>query len=152
MAGPVRIFQLAKKLGLRSEALMQVLGELGVSDVSAASTIDLDTAKAAAELISEQATDARKQREAREEAEKEEAAEAAKAQEAAAAAQVEAQRPAAAEAAAQPAAETAEAEEEEAFLNAPPWAAPESLRSLEEQLAELEVEEKEEEEAVATLP
>jgi len=152
LAGPVRIFQLAKKLGLRSEALMQVLGELGVSDVSAASTIDLDTAKAAAELISEQATDARKQREAREEAEKEEAAEAAKAQEAAAAAQVEAQRPAAAEAAAQPAAETAEAEEEEAFLNAPPWAAPESLRSLEEQLAELEVEEKEEEEVVATLP
>jgi len=159
LPGAVRIFQLAKKLGLRSEALMQVLGELGVSDVSAASSIDPETAKAAAELISEQALDARKQREAREEAEKQVAAEAAKVTEApaapaqtAAAEEVAAPTEQVVEAEEAEEAEEVETEEEEVFIDAPPWAAPESLRSLEEQLAELEDEEEAEEEVATALP
>jgi translation initiation factor IF-2 len=61
---------------------------------------------------------------------------------------------------AKPAAETAEVEEieeeepeEDVYVTAPPWASPESLRTLEEQLAELEVEVVEpEEEVLAPLP
>ncbi len=155
MAGQVRIFQLARKLGLRSEALLQVLAELGVSDVSAASTIDMETASAAAELLAEQALGARRQREEREATE----AEAAKAAQAEKAASEEAE-PVAVAAEAEPAAETAEAEEieeeepeEDVYVTAPPWASPESLRTLEEQLAELEVEVVEpEEEVLAPLP
>jgi len=148
----LRIFQLARKLGLRSEALLQVLGELGVSDVSAASSIDTETAHAAAELLAEQAADARRQREAREAAE----AQAAKAEEEEAAAVQAAQ--AEAEPQPQTAQEIAEKElieeeaEEEPYFQAPPWAAPESLRSLEEQLAELEVELEEEAAEVKPLP
>ncbi len=153
MAGQVRIFQLARKLGLRSEALLQVLAELGVSDVSAASSIDMETASAAAELLAEQALGARRQREEREAAE----AEAAKAAQAEKAASEEAE-PVAVAAEAEPAAETAEAEEieeeepeEDVYVTAPPWASPESLRTLEEQLAELEVEVVEPEEVLAPL-
>jgi len=153
LAGQVRIFQLARKLGLRSEALLQVLAELGVSDVSAASSIDMETASAAAELLAEQALGARRQREEREAAE----AEAAKAAQAEKAASEEAE-PVAVAAEAEPAAETAEAEEieeeepeEDVYVTAPPWASPESLRTLEEQLAELEVEVVEPEEVLAPL-
>ena len=149
----MRIFQLARKLGLRSEALLQVLAELGVSDVSAASSIDMETASAAAELLAEQALGARRQREEREAAE----AEAAKAAQAEKAASEEAE-PVAVAAEAEPAAETAEAEEieeeepeEDVYVTAPPWASPESLRTLEEQLAELEVEVVEPEEVLAPL-
>lgn len=153
MAGQVRIFQLARKLGLRSEALLQVLAELGVSDVSAASSIDMETASAAAELLAEQALGARRQREEREAAE----AEAAKAAQAEKAASEEA-KPVAVAAEAEPAAQTAEAQEieeeepeEDVYVTAPPWASPESLRTLEEQLAELEVEVVEPEEVLAPL-
>ncbi|MGC9320140.1 MAG: translation initiation factor IF-2 N-terminal domain-containing protein, partial [Armatimonadota bacterium] len=47
MADQVRIFQLARKLGLRTEALLKVLAELGVEEVTAASSIDMETARAA---------------------------------------------------------------------------------------------------------
>jgi translation initiation factor IF-2 len=170
LANQVRIFQLAKKLGLRSEALLKVLADLGLEDVSAASSIDIATARAAAELLAEQAREARKR--AEEEAEEERvraeeeatvAAAAATAAEAEAEAPVETEEVAAAEepvevgsegeAEAAPGETEAEEEEEEAPQRwVPAWAAPESLRSLEEQLAELEVELEEEEEAYVPLP
>ncbi len=56
----IRIFSLAKKLGLRSEALVAVLSEMGVADVSPASAIDSETATAATELLAEQAEQARR--------------------------------------------------------------------------------------------
>ncbi len=165
LADQVRIFQLARKLGLRSEALLQVLGDLGVEDVSAASSIDIETARAAAELLAEQAKEARRR------ADEQAAREAAAAEEAAA---EEAAKAAAAAAEAAPAAEAAEpveapaeevttgdeaateevkeAEEEQVERWVPAWAAPESLRSLEEQLAELEFEEEEGEELYLELP
>lgn len=170
MANQVRIFQLARKLGLRSEALLTVLEDLGVEDVSAASSIDIETARAAAELLAEQAREARKRAEEEEAARAE--AEAARAAEAA----VEAEEAAATEEVAPGVDETAEepeveelpeeiaeeeaveeeeeAEEEEGRARyVPAWAAPESLRSLEEQLAELEEErEEEEEEQYVPLP
>ncbi len=175
MANQVRIFQLARKLGLRSEALLTVLEDLGVEDVSAASSIDIETARAAAELLAEQAREARKRAEEEEaaRAEAEAEAEAAKAAEAA----VEAEEAAATEEVAPEVEETAEepeveelpeeieeeeeveeeeeeeAEEEGRARYVPAWAAPESLRSLEEQLAELEEElEEEEEEQYVPLP
>ena len=150
MAKQVRIFQLARKLGLRTEALLKVLGDLGVEDATAATAIDIDTARAAAELLAEQAKEARKR------AEEEAAAEAARAEQEAAEVAAEAEEEVAEEEA--PAeeeaeepeeveAEETEAEEEEKEEEeqqsrrwAPAWAAPESLRSLEEQLAELEEE------------
>ena len=165
MAAGLRIFQLAKKLGLRSETLMEVLGELGVTDVTAASTIDLETAKAAGELLAEQAESARVERETREE---EEAQRAAQAAAAAAEAEAAVEEPAAEEATEEVEAaevtegaaevgEEAEAEEEkdeeEGHLRwVPQWADPSSLRSLEEQLAELELEPKEAKPLVAPLP
>jgi len=175
LANQVRIFQLARKLGLRSEALLTVLEDLGVEDVSAASSIDIETARAAAELLAEQAREARKRAEEEEaaRAEAEAEAEAAKAAEAA----VEAEEAAATEEVAPEVEETAEepeveelpeeieeeeeveeeeeeeAEEEGRARYVPAWAAPESLRSLEEQLAELEEElEEEEEEQYVPLP
>lgn len=170
MADQVRIFQLAKKLGLRSEALLNALHELGVEDVSAASSIDIETARAAAELLAEQAREARQRAEeqaaerARKEAEAAEKAEA----EAAEAPEEEAEvteeeaevAPAAAEQTAQevavaeeaPEEEEAEEEEEQREAWVPTWAAPESLRSLEDQLAELEAELREEEEEDIFVP
>ncbi len=55
----IRIFALAKKLGLRSEALVAVLSDMGVADLSPASPIDAATATAAVELLTEQAQQAR---------------------------------------------------------------------------------------------
>ncbi len=56
----IRIFSLAKKLGLRSEALIAVLSEMGVENVTPASAIDPETGVAATELLAEQAEEARK--------------------------------------------------------------------------------------------
>lgn len=166
MADQVRIFQLAKKLGLRSEALLKVLADLGLEDVSAASSIDIETARAAAEILAEQAREARKRAEEEAAREAEAAEAAAKAVEAAPAEAGEAleivaeaeevplEEAVEAEGA-EEAEEEAEEEEEEGQLPrwVPAWAAPESLRSLEEQLAELNLDEEEEEEEVfATLP
>ncbi len=161
MAKQVRIFQLAKKLGLRTEALLKVLAEMGLEDVSATSSIDIETAKAAAELLAEQAKEARKRAEEAAAAEvarlEAEAKAAQEAQEAAAEAQPAAAEEAPAEEAAEGAAETeegaeaaaGEAEEPEAPARwAPAWAAPESLRTLEEQLAELEQELEEDDEPI----
>ncbi len=171
MAKQVRIFQLARKLGLRTEALMKVLDDLGLDDVSATSSIDIDTARTAAELLAEQAKEARRKAEERaaekraeaaeeeEEAQAEEAAEEARPpaeaeKEAAEAGEEEAvvEEPGTIEVPEEAPGEMEEEEEEERW--APAWAAPESLRSLEEQLAELEeeFEEEEEEEEFVPLP
>lgn len=167
MADNVRIFQLARKLGLRSEALLNALAELGVEDVSAASSIDLETAKAAVELLAEQAREARKRAEEQAAAEKERAEAEAAAAEAAAEAEVEevpeaeeVVQEAAPDEAPVEAPEAEEEEEEEEELEeeeeawVPTWAAPESLRSLEDQLAELEAEldDEEEEDVYVPLP
>ncbi len=56
----IRIFSLARQLGLQSKALMAALAELGVEDVTPASSVDEDTARAATELLAEQAQEARK--------------------------------------------------------------------------------------------
>jgi translation initiation factor IF-2 len=62
--GKVRVFSLAKQLGLRSEALIAALGELGVQNVTSATAIDEGTAAAATELLAEQARQARQAAEA----------------------------------------------------------------------------------------
>ncbi len=173
MADQVRIFQLARKLGLRSEALLKALNELGLEDVSAASSIDMETARAAAELLAEQAREARKRaEEVAAEKERAEAAEAAKEAAEAEAAEREAaeevaekEEPAPAEVAEEEESEEAPAEvdeeeveeeeaeeEEEEERWVPTWAAPDSLRSLEEQLAELETDLSDEEEDEDFVP
>ncbi|MGI5818462.1 MAG: translation initiation factor IF-2 [Armatimonadota bacterium] len=163
MAKQVRIFQLARKLGLRTEALLKVLGDLGLEDATAASSIDIETAKAAAELLAEQAREARKRAEEEAAAERvraeAEAVETETVEEEAEEEVVEAEVVAeeAAEVEEEPAEEAGEeaeeAEEEEPARRwAPAWAAPESLRSLEEQLAELEEELEEEEDEYVPLP
>lgn len=73
--GKVRVFSLAKQLGLRSQALVAALAELGMGNVTPATAIDEATANAAKELLAEQA------KQAREVAEQERAAEAARAPE-----------------------------------------------------------------------
>ncbi|MFP4249123.1 MAG: translation initiation factor IF-2, partial [Armatimonadota bacterium] len=157
MTKQVRIFQLARKLGLRTEALLKVLGDLGVDDATAATSIDIETARAAAELLAEQAREARKR--AEEEAAKAEVAE----EKAVEAETVEEEAPAPVEEVeAEEAVEEAEEEPEEVEEEredaeeqqrwTPAWAAPESLRSLEEQLAELEEEIEEEVEEWIPLP
>jgi len=55
-------------LGLRTEALIKVLSDMGVADVSPASAVDPDTASAAVELLAEQAEEARRQAQAAAEA------------------------------------------------------------------------------------
>jgi len=60
----IRIFALAKKLGLRSQALIEVLGEMGVEEVTPASAVDSETASAAVELLAEQAKEAHRQAQA----------------------------------------------------------------------------------------
>ncbi|MCK4324907.1 MAG: translation initiation factor IF-2 N-terminal domain-containing protein, partial [Armatimonadetes bacterium] len=64
----IRIFSLANKLGLRTEALIKVLSDMGVEDVSPASPVDPETASAAVELLIEQAEEARRQAQAAAEA------------------------------------------------------------------------------------
>ncbi len=64
----IRLFALANKLGLRTEALIKVLSDMGVENVSLASAVDPDTASAAVELLAEQAEEARRQAQAAAEA------------------------------------------------------------------------------------
>ncbi|MCK5090339.1 MAG: translation initiation factor IF-2 N-terminal domain-containing protein, partial [Hyphomicrobiaceae bacterium] len=64
----IRVFAIANKLGLRTEALIKVLSDMGVADVSPASAVDPDTALAAVELLAEQAEEARRQAQAAAEA------------------------------------------------------------------------------------
>jgi translation initiation factor IF-2 len=63
----IRIYQLAKELGMTNEELLKILDEMGVSYKSHASTLEEDTALAVKELIGEQkvAEAARKAEEAR---------------------------------------------------------------------------------------
>ncbi len=49
-----RVFQLAKEMGLQSQALIAALDRLGVKDMTPASAIDEDTAKTLQELLAEQ--------------------------------------------------------------------------------------------------
>ncbi len=60
----IRIFSLANKLGLRTEALIKVLSDMGIEDVSPASAVDPETASAAVELVVEQAEEAHRQAQA----------------------------------------------------------------------------------------
>ena len=73
----VRVFQLAKELGLQTEALLSALAKLGVANVTKASVIDEATAVTVREILGEQALKAKQEAE-------EKAAEAAAAQAAAA--------------------------------------------------------------------
>ncbi|MDX2004603.1 MAG: translation initiation factor IF-2 [Meiothermus sp.] len=50
----VRIYQLAKELGMENEALLKILDEMGVEYKSHASTLEDETAQAVKELIGEQ--------------------------------------------------------------------------------------------------
>ncbi|GIW24303.1 translation initiation factor IF-2 [Meiothermus sp.] len=63
----IRIYQLAKELGMTNDELLKILDEMGVSYKSHASTLEEDTALAVKELIGEQrvAEAARKAEEAR---------------------------------------------------------------------------------------
>ena len=49
-----RVFQLAKEMGLQSQALVTALKSLGFENVTVASAVDEDTAKALEELLAEQ--------------------------------------------------------------------------------------------------
>jgi len=60
-----RVFQLAKKLGLRSEALVAALEQMGVGGANPATNVDEETAQAVIELLSEQATRARQEAQAK---------------------------------------------------------------------------------------
>jgi translation initiation factor IF-2 len=75
----VRVFQLAKEMGLQTEALLSALAKLGVENVTKASAIDEETAAALRDIIGEQAAKVKAADEAK-------AAEEAAAQQAAAAA------------------------------------------------------------------
>ncbi len=61
----VRVFSLAKKLGLRSEALIAALEQMGVTGINAAAAIEETTAQAVVELLAEQAKHAREEAEAK---------------------------------------------------------------------------------------
>ena len=63
----IRIYQLAKELGMTNDELLSILDEMGISYKSHASTLEEDTAQAIKELIGEQrvAEAARKAEEAR---------------------------------------------------------------------------------------
>lgn len=63
----IRIYQLAKELGMTNDELLKILDDMGVTYKSHASTLEEDTALAVKELIGEQrvAEAARKAEEAR---------------------------------------------------------------------------------------
>lgn len=65
----VRVFSLAKEMGLQTEALLAALSKLGVESVTKASAIDEETANAVREIINEQAAKAKAQEEERAEEE-----------------------------------------------------------------------------------
>jgi len=139
--GKIRIFSLARHLGLRSEALLEALNELGIEGATPASAIDEETAKAVAQLLAEQAKQAR---------------------ESALASKQAADEAAVAEPGEEKAAEKAEAEEEEweeeeearEEMPAPAfYEAEDPLVALERHLAEMEAQAKEEpRDSVTPLP
>jgi len=59
-----RVFQLAKELGLQSQALITMLERLGAAGVTPASPVDEETAVAVRELLQEQIAKAQAEREA----------------------------------------------------------------------------------------
>ncbi len=59
----VRIYQLARELGMDSKELLEVLDEMGVAYKSHASTLDEETAETVRELVYEQREEARKRAE-----------------------------------------------------------------------------------------
>lgn len=61
----VRVFQLATKLGLRSEALIAALEQMGVTGANPATGLDEATVQAVVDLLSEQAARAREEAEAK---------------------------------------------------------------------------------------
>ena len=61
----MRVFQLATKLGLRSEALIASLEQMGVTGANPATALDETTTAAILELLSEQAARAREEAEAK---------------------------------------------------------------------------------------
>ncbi|MEN6641622.1 MAG: translation initiation factor IF-2 [Armatimonadia bacterium] len=61
----VRVFSLAKEMGLQTEALLAALSKLGVENVTKASAIDEETANTVREIINEQAVKAKAQEEER---------------------------------------------------------------------------------------
>lgn len=61
----VRVFSLAKEMGLQTEALLAALTKLGVGNVTKASAIDEETANTVREIINEQAAKAKAQEEER---------------------------------------------------------------------------------------
>lgn len=61
----VRVFSLAKKLGLRSEALIAALEQMGMTGVTAATAIEETAVQAVVELLAEQAKHAREEAEAK---------------------------------------------------------------------------------------
>lgn len=67
----IRVFSLAKELGLQTEALMAALAKLGVENITKASAIDEETAQAVREIIQEQLAKARAAEEIKTTAEKE---------------------------------------------------------------------------------
>lgn len=79
----VRVFSLAKEMGLQTEAILAALSKLGVENVTKASAIDEETATALRDIIGEQAVKVREAEEAKA-AEEAAAKEAAAVQEAAA--------------------------------------------------------------------
>lgn len=92
----VRVFSLAKEMGLQTEALLAALTKLGVENVTKASAIDEETATAVRDLINEQSSKVRQQEEQKEQKVQEEAVAAAVAKPAApakAAAEVAAPKP-----------------------------------------------------------
>ncbi len=132
----IRIFALARKLGLQSKALIAALDEMGVPDITPASAVDQDTAQTVVDLLAEQAKEAR--------------------QKARAEAEVQAQAAATRKAQEPEAVAVGEEEWEEEYQRLPVHAADlkEGLAELEQRLAELQVEaeaEKEQAEAVKPL-
>ncbi|MCE5241443.1 translation initiation factor IF-2 [bacterium] len=128
----VRVFQLAKEMGLQTEALLAALAKLGVENVTKASAIDDETATALRDIIGEQAA-------------KVKAAEEAKVAEAAAA--KEAAAPAAA-----PAAKRGRGKAAPAEAPAPEGEAATAPPMTEEEKKEREREEREKKEREGRLP
>ena len=62
--GKVRVFSLAKELGLQTASLLAALNRLGIADANPAKAIDEETAAAVRELIGEEAAKAREAAEA----------------------------------------------------------------------------------------
>ncbi len=69
----VRVFSLAKELGLKSSALIKALAHMGVPNLTPASAIDEDTATTVRELLAEQLTKVRERTKEAEDAARQEA-------------------------------------------------------------------------------